>query len=502
MLQVRRVHHLSVATIIVLVGLVGLSGIAPVRAAGLTAADPAFSALWQRTDQPVADGQVSRSWLWGPQANSAGIYERYLESPAGERLIQYFDKGRMEITSPSGDAGSPWYVTSGLLDRELISGKIQIGLTRYLDSGAGARIAVAGDPSNSFPTYGDLAARIDCGAPDRTGSAATEALLASGPSSHAEAATDAQSQLVHYVSYTGPNGTPVGYNVPRAFWEFMNQTGASGTTDNQPASPLFDWLFVLGWPLSDPFWTQVTVAGVDQWVLVQPFERRLLTYTPSNPPAWRVEMGNIGLHYQRWRYAQTPATQPTAGSAYLPLAQGDRWTFSTSAGIDERWLFQPPSRSFQGGSLLASRLEEGAYGPQTTYWGVGATGWDLYGYDRFSPIGLLSDTVVYWPPVHYLPGNDPPLGATWSTSTLALSSTGPPRPLTFSFQVVRYERVSTPAGVFSAWRLDLTQTDASDPAHPVQRVSRLWYTPGVGIVQWISNNYAADLQNFALVSQP
>jgi hypothetical protein len=35
---------------------------------------------------------------------------------------------------------------------------------------------------------------------------------------------------------------------------------------------------------------------------VQLFERRVLTYTPTNPAAYQVEFGNIGQHYHRWRY--------------------------------------------------------------------------------------------------------------------------------------------------------------------------------------------------------
>jgi hypothetical protein len=37
-------------------------------------------------------------------------------------------------------------------------------------------------------------------------------------------------------------------------------------------------------------------------VLIQAFERRVLTYTPDNTPEFRVEMGNIGLHYKTWRH--------------------------------------------------------------------------------------------------------------------------------------------------------------------------------------------------------
>ena len=37
-------------------------------------------------------------------------------------------------------------------------------------------------------------------------------------------------------------------------------------------------------------------------MLIQAFERRVLTYMPGNPPAFQVEMGNVGAHYRDWRY--------------------------------------------------------------------------------------------------------------------------------------------------------------------------------------------------------
>ena len=29
-------------------------------------ADPAFRRVWERTDLPVAQGRVNRTWMWGP----------------------------------------------------------------------------------------------------------------------------------------------------------------------------------------------------------------------------------------------------------------------------------------------------------------------------------------------------------------------------------------------------------------------------------------------------
>jgi hypothetical protein len=70
-------------------------------------------------------------------------------------------------------------------------------------------------------------------------------------------------------------------------------------------------VFALGYPITEPYWTVIRIAGHDYLVLLQAFERRVLTYTPANPPGWRVEMGNVGRHYQDWRYAAPPRGCPT-----------------------------------------------------------------------------------------------------------------------------------------------------------------------------------------------
>jgi hypothetical protein len=81
----------------------------------------------------------------------------------------------------------------------------------------------------------------------------------------------------------------LGHNVPDVLMKYMN------TLPN-------GWVFVLGLPISEAYWIKVKLAGQDRDVLVQMFERRAITYTPSNPPDWQVEMGNIGRHYFSWRY--------------------------------------------------------------------------------------------------------------------------------------------------------------------------------------------------------
>src|SRR3954454_10447386 len=62
--------------------------------------NPAFLRTWKRTDQPVADGSVARTWMWGPSANTPVVQEDYAEAPGARRDVQYYDKSRMELTHP------------------------------------------------------------------------------------------------------------------------------------------------------------------------------------------------------------------------------------------------------------------------------------------------------------------------------------------------------------------------------------------------------------------
>ncbi len=72
-------------------------------AAAVAPGNAAFQSRWERTDDPVKSGQVSRTWIWGPEANTNVIQEAYAESPGGMRQVQYYDKSRMEINDPSGN---------------------------------------------------------------------------------------------------------------------------------------------------------------------------------------------------------------------------------------------------------------------------------------------------------------------------------------------------------------------------------------------------------------
>jgi predicted secreted Zn-dependent protease len=104
----------------------------------------------------------------------------------------------------------------------------------------------------------------------------------------------------------------------------MNSNGTVFHGGNYVSAKLFaNAFYATGYPLTEPYWTNVLVGGVQKQVLVQVFERRVLTYTPSNPDDWKVEAGNVGLHYYQWRYGasalpQSASSNPPEVSAGAP----------------------------------------------------------------------------------------------------------------------------------------------------------------------------------------
>src|SRR5690606_26534412 len=93
----------------------------------------AFRELWKRSVQPLMAqvcGLQARSWQWGPQPITGGWQEPYAEGHNGMRLVQYYDKSRMEINDPAAPLNAQ-SVTNGLLVVEMIEGRIQVGDTSF-----------------------------------------------------------------------------------------------------------------------------------------------------------------------------------------------------------------------------------------------------------------------------------------------------------------------------------------------------------------------------------
>ena len=263
--------------------------------------DPHFQSTWAYTDQPVVSGLVSRTWMWGPQQNGPAIAEPYWDSSTGWRKVAYFDKTRMEITDPAGDQSSIWYVTNGLLAKELITGDMQIGDDKFVQF-APAQVNVAGDANDpNGPTYATFNALMSL-SPGAAGSTITQTVDRTGT-----VATDAS--LASYGVTAQEVGALTHHTVASAFWTFMTSTGLVEQNGQTSTSQLFqNPFYATGYPLTEAYWTHVLVGGVQKLVLVQVFERRVLTYTPDNPDGWKVEAGNVGQHYYTWRYTDLQQT--------------------------------------------------------------------------------------------------------------------------------------------------------------------------------------------------
>ena len=256
-----------------------------------------FSRVWARTDKPVLEGLVGRSWMWGPKPLNQPMSEAYAESPGGQREVQYFDKSRMEITHPDADPTATWYVTNGLLVTEMISGQMQVGDTEF-ESRQPAELNVAGDPIDpDCPTYATFASLLDS-PPLPLGSTVIQRLDRSGNVSDDPALAD-RAVTIGFIDDT------TNHAVATPFWDFMNSSGLIWDGQENVEGRLFeDSLFATGRPITEPYWTTVQVGGTPHDVLMQCFERRVLTFTPENAPEWQVEAGNVGRHYRVWRYAE------------------------------------------------------------------------------------------------------------------------------------------------------------------------------------------------------
>jgi hypothetical protein len=107
-----------------------------------------------------------------------------------------------------------------------------------------------------------------------------------------------------------------GHNIPDVFWDYLNSQSTIIQDGKEVQGPLFfPWFSVTGYPISEPYWSYVKVEGRYTDVLIQAFERRVLTFVPHFQVGYKVQMGNIGMHYYDWRYLNAGPPQTTPGPA-------------------------------------------------------------------------------------------------------------------------------------------------------------------------------------------
>lgn len=251
------------------------SAVCAVLAAVLLATDGARAATeFAHPDfrAPYVAGESITPNFWGPLRLASDGYRQ--DYNGRDRTVQYFDKARMEWQSGRG-------VTFGLLATEMVTGRIQLGDNEFLNK-TPRDIPVAGDEDGEGATYLDIFQNrnLVLGAtPQRTGEEFSLLFVEGQFVTDRRNTTNLRTlRLTDYDSTTR-------HNVIQVFRQYRDRVGFS----------------TIGYAISEPFASYFTVGGVETPVVVQVFERRILTFTPDNPPAFQVEMGNIGRHYFFWR---------------------------------------------------------------------------------------------------------------------------------------------------------------------------------------------------------
>lgn len=258
-------------------------GAVGVEAASGFASNSNFEATWNQAEKVQPN-------FWGPLATARdGQQEMYKEAPNGQRTVQYFDKARME------QAGANARVTTGLLTVELKSGNLQLGDGTF-EQRSPAQVDIAGDPNGGGPTYADLRGLRES---YEIGDA-TPALYRLNSDHTFTALTRAEEN--QYAAFNPPSGPAVGsygdssgrYSqlVYFPFLDFIDNLLKAGIPIDQTP----------GYAISPIVVATVPIGGKPTTIFIQAFERRVLTYNPNNPDAFKVEFGNIGQHYYKWRY--------------------------------------------------------------------------------------------------------------------------------------------------------------------------------------------------------
>jgi hypothetical protein len=257
--------------------------------AGIRAASAYASPLMETNWQQAEKVQPN---FWGPLSTAHnGQMEPYAEAPGGKRLVQYFDKARMEQFDPNA------HVTTGLLTVELKSGKVQLGNNTF-EQHPPAQVVMAGDPGADGPTYADLAQLMEFYPDAPTTPNAwvyvpghTFRVLTTDEGRQYAGQFDVPAGRDTFIYQADPSKR-YGQYAYTPFVDFINRLTAAGIPSDQTP----------GYAISPVLIAQVPIGSKPVTVFMQAFERRVLTYNPNNSVDFRVEFGNIGQHYYRWRY--------------------------------------------------------------------------------------------------------------------------------------------------------------------------------------------------------
>ncbi len=355
------IHRLWQAGLLVLAGLLittiplALQGAAQPGASTLTTrngvpVDPAIAAIWSATDGPVAGDQVERDWMWGPDAISTSV-EYSADSPDGVRRMVYFDKGRLDILDRSRSPDDGWFVTGALLVTQMLAGQIPFSGDAIVHR-TPPSVPVAGDLDQPNPlTYATLAPLASVngwaiGTEDVPGLVAesrigqpVQALVDGDGSVEDGSVTDSSIVVADFDWVTG-------HNVAAPFADWV-------------ARQSFPAAWLIGRPVTEPYWHDTLLDGVQTRVLVQAFERRILTWTPGQPAGWEIESNNAGLHYRAWRGLSQPDDPALVSLASHELFGEELGAAAVANGLDPR-LVAALSRGVSNGNPTVTQPNGGA----------------------------------------------------------------------------------------------------------------------------------------------
>jgi uncharacterized membrane protein (UPF0127 family) len=301
---IRQIRKARYGLMLLLVLLLPVASVPLSSVDATTPADAEFEPLWSRFDLPVADGETARTWTWGPDALS-NLFE--VQDESAPVVVQYFDKGRFETSVGAADQLGQ----SKRLVSEMIFGQPGSEPGQSFEP---SRVPIAGDrDAGGGLTYADLGILTDL-EPAPEGAMITALVQADG-------SVEDREELASFDVRAGPLIEESNHRVASVFWDFLESSNVVWDGSAFVEEPLFAVpLQATGFPLTEAYWTVVDLEGDERQVLAQCFERRCLTYTPSNPVGWHVEFNNAGEHHLAWRYADETSDEEPEAETELPAA--------------------------------------------------------------------------------------------------------------------------------------------------------------------------------------
>jgi len=178
------------------------------------------------------------------------------------------------------------------------------------------------------------------------------------------------------------------------------------------------------------------------------------------------------------------------GSEYLPLVDGNSWTYVINGISSETVRVLPGTTLINGIATTPVELSDGS-DIDTAYYTSDANGFRYYG--GYDPLPPPEVTVILNPPVVYIRGlsSVPEVVDSAGTASYIIPSVSP-TPFVFSYsarsEVEGFETVTTPAGTFDAIKVTAT-THVFGYSQGVSLddtiVETNWLARDLGIVKWV-----------------